>query len=264
MLWRLILLLLCAALPGHAQQRGSAERAERAERVVAGLSQNRVAITANFDGSEILIFGAVRREAPPPDAGPLEVIVALAGPSEDITVRRKSRQYGIWVNTDSFTVEKVPSFYAIATSNPLVHILGGIEDLEHRISIPHAVRTISPNAATRKAYDFTSALIRVREKSGLYFTQENTVDVSEETLFNTSVSLPANLTEGIYVARIFLTRDMQVVDEHETPIYVSKVGLERWIFNLAHERPLIYGILSLIIAIAAGWGASAVFRFIRP
>ena len=44
---------------------------------------------------------------------------------------------------------------------------------------------------------------------------------------------------------------------------MRKVGLERWIYNLAHERQLIYGILSLVIAIAAGWMASAVFRYMR-
>jgi hypothetical protein len=44
----------------------------RAETMVAGLSQNRVSITANFDGSEILVFAAVAREAPVPEGDPLE------------------------------------------------------------------------------------------------------------------------------------------------------------------------------------------------
>jgi hypothetical protein len=35
------------------------------------------------------------------------------------------------------------------------------------------------------------------------------------------------------------------------------------IYTLAHERPLVYGLLSLFIAIAAGWMASALFRAIR-
>ncbi len=38
-----------------------------AEEVVLGLSKKHVSITANFDGSEILIFGAVKREAPIPE-----------------------------------------------------------------------------------------------------------------------------------------------------------------------------------------------------
>ena len=41
--------------------------AQANEEVVAGLSQNRIPITANFDGSEILIFGAVKRDSAPPE-----------------------------------------------------------------------------------------------------------------------------------------------------------------------------------------------------
>ncbi|WP_323784168.1 TIGR02186 family protein, partial [Leisingera sp.] len=48
------------------------------EEVVLGLSQDRVAITATFDGSEILVFGAVKRESPIPSGEPLEVIVTVS------------------------------------------------------------------------------------------------------------------------------------------------------------------------------------------
>ena len=256
MLLRLFVILIAFSVPSFAQHTD--------EQVVASMSTNRVAITANFDGSEILIFGAVKRQAPPPDAGPLEVIVAISGPSEDLTVRQKSKEFGIWINTDSFEIEQVPSFYAVSSSNPLSHILDETEDLQYGISIRNAVRTVSDSAATRKAFEYTNALIRIREKSGLYFEQEGTVEISEETLFKTAVSLPSSLTEGIYVARIYLTRDKHVVSEYKTLLFVQKEGLERWIFNLAHERPLAYGLLSLFIAIAAGWGASAVFRILRP
>ena len=34
----------------------------KAEGIVAGLSQSRVSLPADFDGSEILIYGAVKRE----------------------------------------------------------------------------------------------------------------------------------------------------------------------------------------------------------
>ncbi len=256
MMLRLLCILVALSVPAFAQQAG--------EQVIANMSTNRVAITANFDGSEILIFGAVKRETPPPDSGPLEVIIAISGPSEDALVRQKSREFGIWINSDSFLVEQVPSFYAVASSNPLHHILNETDDLEHGISVGNAVRTVSEEAATRKAFNFTKALIRIREASGLYSLHEGSVEISEETLFNTSVSLPSNLTEGIYVARIFLVRDSKVVSDYKTLLFVQKEGLERWIFNLAQEQPLIYGLLSLFIAISAGWGASAIFRVFRP
>ena len=83
-MFRLFAVLLLLAFPAGAQ-----------EKVVAGLSQKWVSIDANFDGTGILIFGAVKREAPPPDAGPLEVVIAVAGPSHPVTVRKKARKLGI-------------------------------------------------------------------------------------------------------------------------------------------------------------------------
>ena len=90
----------------------------RAEQIVAGLSQSNIAITANYVGSEILIFGAIQRDAPAPD-GPLEVVITLEGPSGPLTVRRKTHVNGIWVNTDKLIISRAPHFYAVSTTTPL-------------------------------------------------------------------------------------------------------------------------------------------------
>lgn len=248
---RLAIIFVALALPVHAEE------------VVAGLSQNRVAITANFDGSEILIFGAVKREAPPPGDGPLQVIITVAGPSEPIVVRRKAHRYGIWINVDAVEVDAAPSFYAVATSAPFGDVLSSIEDLRYKISINQAIRSVGAPMTIFDSMSFTDALIRIRTKAGLYQLKPETVILDEQTLFRTSIALPANLIEGAYTTRIFLTRNGRVIDEYDTAIDVRKVGLERWLFNLAHQRPLIYGLLSLFIAIVAGWGASAVFKYLR-
>ncbi len=90
------------------------------ETIVLGLSQDSVSITATFDGSDILIFGAVSRTAPEPlDKGKLGVIIAVSGPDQTVSVFRKQRRMGIWVNTDEVIVDRAPSFYAVATSGPI-------------------------------------------------------------------------------------------------------------------------------------------------
>lgn len=227
---------------------------------MAGLSQDAINITANFEGSEILIFGAVSRTAPAPE-GELEVIVTVEGPSLPVAVRRKDRRFGIWVNTDAIEVDAAPSFYAVATTSPFEEAISATEDLRHHVSIPNAIRAVGVGVADGEA--FTEALIRIRSSEDLYQMNEGQVTLRHETLFDTSIRLPANLVEGDYRTRIFLTRGGAVLDVFEQDIAVRKVGLERFIYNLAHERPLVYGILSLAIAILAGWLASAVFRYIR-
>lgn len=245
---RALLVMLALTLPAQAEE------------IVADLSQDRISISTNFDGSEILVFGAIKRDQPEPVDQQLAIIVTVAGPREDVTIRRKDRRLGIWVNTEAVEAKGVPSFYAVSSSLPLAQALRPEEDEEWAITTARAL--IAPGMATMSSAnpDFREALIRVNTAAGLFGTAEDSVEVRDATLFSTEIALPADLTEGNYTTRIFLTRDGEVVDSFGTTIFVQKVGLERWIYTLAHEQPVIYGLLSLFIAIAAGWGASAVFR----
>ena len=232
----------------------------RAEEIVLGLSRSEVSITATFDGSDILIFGAIKRDASEPD-GDLGIIVTIAGPEQEVTVRRKARWGPIWVNSESVIVDEAPTFYAVASSAPLDEILSATDDLRFSITIPEVIRAVGTNVIDSR--NFQRALIRIRAGNDLYQLLEGEVALVENTLFRTRVELPANLTEGEYDTRILLTRDRRIIDTYETVIPVRKVGLERWLFRLAHDQPVIYGLMSLAIAISAGWLASAAFNLLR-
>ena len=251
---RLALALLLQTLPALAQP---------TETIVAGLSQNRVSITANFDGSEILIYGAVKRDEPAPDDSRLEMIITVQGPAMPLVIRRKEKMAGIWLNTSAVRIDAAPSFYAVASTGPMDDILSDTDDLRHRITIPLAIRAVGISAEAANAPDFVEALLRIRQNEDRYRVAEGMVQLVEQTLFRTDVVLPANLTEGNYRVRIFLLREGRVVDTQERIIGVRKAGLERFLFNLAHERPFIYGLTSLIMAAVAGWAASAAFRYLR-
>ncbi|MBP0481619.1 TIGR02186 family protein [Sagittula salina] len=250
---RVLALLALLALPPQAKDAA-------AEEVVLGLSQDSVNISTDFDGSDILIFGAIKRETAL-EADPLQVIVTIEGPDLPVTVRRKERVFGIWMNTAKVVVDAAPTFYAIATSAPWREAITDTEDLRHRVSIRRAIRSVG--AEVMDSQNFSQALIRIRKDSGSYMLLENAVTLREETLFDTRISMPANLTEGAYATRIFLTRNGRVVSQYATVINVRKVGLERWLYGLSRAEPLLYGLMSIALAIAAGWGASAAFRAVR-
>lgn len=236
-------------------QAALSQPSEPEEGVVLGLSQQNVRITADFDGSEVLIFGAVKREAPLPE-DEIDVIITIAGPSTPLVVRKKDWRFGIWINTESAEVRSAPSFYAVSSSRPLSEILSETADSIYRITAPRAVWTLGSEG------EFSEAVLRIRHDTGLYQLNEATIDVADQTLFRTSISMPSNLTEGEYRTRVFLLRNQNVVSDFETVIDVHKVGLERFLYNLSRDQSLIYGLLSIAIAIAAGWGASAIFRIL--
>src|SRR5437879_12808307 len=87
----------------------------RAEELVADLTSHLIAITTGFTGASVVLFGATD--------GPGDVVVAVRGPDREMTVRRKNRVVGIWMNTQEVTFASVPSFYAVAASRPIEEIL---------------------------------------------------------------------------------------------------------------------------------------------
>ncbi|MFV0293059.1 MAG: TIGR02186 family protein [Paracoccus sp. (in: a-proteobacteria)] len=231
-----------------------------AEQVVAGISSDEVAITTSFDGSEIILYGAVRRETPIPTDSQLQVVATVEGPPRSVTIRRKQRRMGIWINTESVVVGATPSFYSVATTAPLDMILEPDQDSRHRISIPTAMRSFARSVNVKDPVEFTEAMIASRIADGSYQLNDGSLQLVDDTLFRADFSLPANLVEGVYKIRIFLIRNGRVVDAYSAPLDVNKVGLERWLYRLAFDQPLIYGLMSLLIAAFAGWAASAAFR----
>ena len=229
-----------------------------AQEIVAALSQSDVSITSTFAGSRILVFGAIKD---PPGGAPLDVVITVSGPLEPVTVRRKERVAGIWINAEAAEIDAAPSFYAVATTGPLEAVLTRTEDLRHAVSIPRAIRAVASGA--KEPQSFVEALIRIRKRAGAYAVAEGSVALREDALFRTEVALPANLTEGDYEARFLLTQEGRVVARQTAALAVRKVGLERFLVRLAHDAPAIYGVVSLVIAVAAGWGASAAFRLMR-
>lgn len=245
--------LLWLAMPALAQ-----------ESVVTGISTDNIALTADFDGSEIFVFGAIRREgALPEGVAPLDIIITIKGPVRPLTVRRKDRRFGIWINTDAVTVREAPSFYAIATTSPMADLLTETERLRYGIGLDQAVRKVGSHPTITDTRPFGDAVVRIREADGLYDALDGAVSVTEDTLFQARFQLPANLIEGDYSAEFFLVRDREVIYSGATTIVVEKTGVERWLYNLSIDRPLAYGVLSVALALVAGWLAATVFRLAK-
>jgi len=159
-------------------------------------------------------------------------------------------------------VDTAPSLYAVATTGPFRDIISFTDDFRYKVGIENLVHFIGETDDAEFKEGYPEALVRLRQASGLYFELTGAVTVIDETLFETRIRLPANLVEGDYRARVFLLRDKAVVDVFETSIEVRKVGLERWIYTMAQEQSALYGILSILVALTAGWLASAFFRLV--
>lgn len=226
----------------------------KASSLVADLSDHLVAITTAFSGDEVLLFGAL-------DTPGRDVVVVVEGPSETVTVRRKSRVGPIWVNTDQLEFPSAPSFYAVAASAPLSELSDPATLARHGIGLEHLqLSPNDPDLSSETLSDYRAALLRNMQDADLYSREPGKVSFLGGRLFRTDLTFPANVPPGNYGVQVFEFDDGRVIGAQRNVLIVSKVGAEAELFDLARTHPAIYGLASIIIAIGAGWTASAVFK----
>ena len=226
--------------------------AARAEGLVADLTSHLIAITTGFTGASVVLFGATD--------GPGDVIVAVRGPEREMTVRRKSRVAGIWVNTQQVTFANLPSFYAVAASRPMTDILSPAAAGFYRLGIANLKLAASTPAPSVVVDAFRSALERTQQEAGLFVERTGKVDFLGERLFRTTITFPSNVPTGTYLVEIFLVRDKDIVSGQTTPLVVSKVGVDAAVFEFSTRQPGFYGAIAVLTAVVAGWLASLPFR----
>ena len=107
---------------------------------------------------------------------------------------------------------------------------------------------------------FRQALIRHKQQEGLYGETPAGVEFLSPSLFRVHVPVPATVTRGQYNAEVYLFRDGNVISAQSTPLFIDQTGLERRLFNLAHESPLLYGLFAVLMAGTLGWLSSVLFR----
>lgn len=241
-----------------------AEAAPR-ETVQADVSSRSVAVTSSFTGTEIVVFGAVdhSRQATA-ESGLYDVVIVLEGTPTRLVARRKSNVAGIWINTHSITFESVPSYYTILSTRPLDEVTNPLVLRENDIGFEYVrmtpVQGWETGVTTAELQEFAEAVVRLKQKDGLYVQEQYGVVFIGRSLFRASVNLPANVPVGPLDVRVYLFRDGQILSTYTARVRLEREGLELLLHNFAFNRPLLYGIFTVAIAVGAGLAASAVFK----
>lgn len=215
------------------------------------LSTHQVAITSSYAGKDLVFFGT--RE------GSGNIVIILKGPDIPLIVRKKERVLGLWLNKLSVQYKGIPGYYAIASNSNLDEIFTqeflvnqniGLENLSFSIEFGD---TVNIN-------EFSSALIKNRQKAGLFSDRLLPVEFTGEKLFRAEFQLPASAPIGEYVATAYLIEDGTILDINEAFLRVTKSGIGRKVFNYSRQQPALYGLLAVVLALITGWAAAAIFQ----
>ncbi|HEX5508980.1 MAG TPA: TIGR02186 family protein [Pseudolabrys sp.] len=234
------------------------------ERLVISLSNQRVAITSNFAGEHLVLFGTVKREgdAPHHDRG-YDVVVTVTGPKQTLRTRRKTRVLGVWVNVDSREFVGVPGYLAVLSNRPVTEIANRETLRRLQIGLDNFIlrQHIGPDFADTVPDDpFRLAFVRLENEHGLYAQDGNAVTFLTPEVFRASIPLPSNVPTGDYSVDVKLFADGKMIAHTNTGLDIIKAGFEQYVADAARDYGLLYGLATMLMALMTGWIASVLFR----
>ena len=228
--------------------------------LVPDVSQREIEIRYSFTGAELLLFGAILYPGGRVPADPPEVAIVLKGPVEPIIVREKQKVAGIWMNVESERFRSAPSFYAVASSEPLSELIDERIAAIYELGLEYLQLSPGAGATPQEQQRFESGLIALKKSRQLYYERPDGVEVIGGVLYRARLNIPALVPVGDYTAETFLIDDGQVVAAAVREIRVEKLGFERFVAAAAERWSFTYGLFAVLVSLFLGWSASVLFR----
>lgn len=230
-------------------------------KLVPDVSQREISIQSRFTGAELLLFGAIIYPRGVAPSGPVDVAVVLRGPTEPIIVREKRRIAGIWVNAESIDFRSAPGYYAIASSRPISKIVDPRTAAIYELGLGKLQLSPTGEIQTSELRRFTSGLVDLNRREGLYAEASGAVDITDQVLYRARLTIPSSVPEGRYTAETLLIRNGRViVADDSVTVTIKKTGFERFVTIMARDYGLLYGSVAVLISLFLGWFAGYVFR----
>ncbi|GAB5387738.1 MAG: TIGR02186 family protein [Alphaproteobacteria bacterium] len=243
-----LLMLILLALPDMA-------RAETS--ISAGIAPEVVAITTDFTGSHLTVFGAITPQREQGD----HVVILLHGPPVKVTLREQQPVAGMWLNRGRVTYEGVTGLYYVASSTRDLSSLAG-QDIRALHQIGTDVLPLRPSDrliedATRLAR-LNNAVISLLKQRGLYGFDPQPLVWDGPSLFRAEFDLPAAAHPGTYEVDVLLIRDGKLQASAVKTLVLGKSGLSARIASFAEDWPVLYALAAILLATLAGFTANRV------
>ena len=238
--------------------------------LVIGSDDEEILIDANFSGQDLLVFGAFYGDPSQPRDEKGDLLIEVIGPSEDIILRKKKSFIGFWLNAYQVEFRDIPGFYYLSSTSEMdKEFLNqnniGILKAKRSSEIDWSSLTINwggVDTDTDKK-EFHEALIRTKTHEDLYKETSNEIEILDGNLFKTSIHIPNTVPVGKYDVNVYLIIDGKITKQYSYGFTVTRIGIEETIYNFAFDFPLLYGLISLIIAAVTGWSGAELFRRFR-
>jgi uncharacterized protein (TIGR02186 family) len=203
-----------------------------------------------YSGAIVHVEGTVPRAS--------DVIIDVRGP-ETVEVFNKVGRVGpIWVNTGKVSISGIPTLLMVFSSKPIGDCLcrSEIDRCELDAAALKSKIKIEPRKMASGVVADEFLKLKFRRKSYQLANEGIQMEDPPEAgqHYTLDFKWPKNAPPGDYVVRVSACQGGNVQNSLEVPLKVVEVGFPAMIADLAEGRPATYGIISVVVAVLAGFG----------
>jgi uncharacterized protein (TIGR02186 family) len=227
--------------------------------LTAKANHDHITIDFFYHGSTVSIKGES-------DPG-VDLIIKMTAPEEHQTLKQKGKVGGLlWMNLGTLKFEHVPNFYAVYSTKKTEDILSREELEKYTIGYPALERhvEVTPVANEEEKAKWFGEFVKFKEDARVYAMssgkiETKTTDTGRQGYYILT-DWPYQAAPGDYLITVYAVKDGKVVEQAETKVNVEQVGVVKTLATMAKNSAAFYGILSIGIALGAGFGVGLVFR----
>ncbi len=197
----------------------------------------------------------------------VDLVIKVASSEGEQVLKQKGKVGGLlWMNVGHLEFEHTPDFYAIYSSKKLDDMLSREEQEKYVIGYPALAKHVEvrPVANEQEKARWFDEFVKYKESSKLYAASSG--NISTKTLENGTqeyyimTNWPYQAAPGDYLVTVYAVKNGKVVEQTETSVNVAQVGIVKSLATMAKDGAAFYGVLSIGIALGAGFGVGLVFR----
>jgi uncharacterized protein (TIGR02186 family) len=225
-------------------------------KLAAALFDEQVLLTSNFSGTKVTIFGAVEAAG---DTSP-DIVVLVRGPDRPAWISRKTKVLNLWVGQRRVFFDAAPTFFGAVSTRNIDDITAKDTQKLYGMTADSQVNLEPRYSKLAYAEDLKTSFIAERERQKLYLTNPKGVKIEPSGLFRADVKMPDLTPPGLYTVKVLVFKNGRPVDTNLQTFVVTKVGIERTIFEFAKKHTITYGLFGVLLALGAGFTSARVFR----
>ncbi len=222
------------------------------------VSPDYIPVNSLYHGSQVVVSG----EAAPDE----EVIIKFSSPAKKADLHKKGKGGGLlWMNVGELEFKPVSDVYLLYSSQNIAGIVSVEQQDEYALGYDAFRRMleVSPVSSEEEKEMWVKEFIRFKEKNKIYGVFTGKIETQTENNIKTyslKVDWPYQAPPQEYTVSVYAVKNNTIQDHRESSLKMEKVGALNFISNMAFNKAPFYGVISILIAIAAGFIVSVIFK----